>query len=243
MRRERKTGKAGWPCDGTVETESSKGARSIAPPEPAEKNCAVSLLEKILHRDNLNAAYKRVKQKGGAAGIDGMTVKGMLPYLRENRDEFIASIRGGWYKPKPASWVEILKPEGGERLLGVPTVIDRMIQQALVQVLQSLFERTFSESSYGFRPCRNAQQAITKAREYYDGGYSHVVDIDFAKYFDTVNHDILLELVGSEVKDKAVLKLIGKFLKSGVMAKGLLSPREEGTPQGATSHRFSATFT
>jgi len=232
MCREQKTAEAGWTCKGTVETESSKGARSIATPESAEKNGAEGLLERILQRENLNAAFKRVKQNGGAAGIDGMTVDEMLPYLREHREELIASIRGGWYKPKPVRRVEIPKPDGGVRLLGVPTVIDRMIQQAMVQVLQPVFEATFSENSYGFRPKRNAQQAIKRARDYYDEGYTHVVDIDLAKYFDTVNHDILLELVGREVKDKSVLKLIRSFLKSGVMANGLINPTSEGTPQG-----------
>jgi len=232
MCREQKTEQSGWTCEGTVETESSKGARSVVSPETAEGNGAENLLERILHKDNLNAAYKRVKQNGGAAGVDGMTVDEMLPYLREHREELIASIRGGWYKPQPVRRVEIPKPDGGVRLLGVPTVIDRMVQQAMVQVLQPVFEPTFSGSSYGFRPKRNAQQAITKAKEYYEEGYTHVVDIDLAKYFDTVNHDTLLGLVEREVKDKAVLKLIRKFLKSGVMANGLISPTSEGTPQG-----------
>ena len=215
-----------------METESSRGARSIAPLETAEKNGADSLLERILHRDNLNAAYKRVKRNGGAAGVDGMTVDEMLPYLREHGDELIASIRGGWYKPKPVRRVEIPKPDGGVRLLGVPTVVDRMVQQAINQVLQPVFEPTFSDNSYGFRPGRNAQQAMKKAMMYYEQGYTQVVDIDLAKYFDTVNHDILMEMVSREVEDKAVVKLIRKFLKSGVMADGLLSPTEEGTPQG-----------
>jgi len=232
MRREQKTGQAGYPCEGTVETESSRGARSIASLESTEKDGADSLLERILHRDNLNAAYKRVKQNGGAAGVDGMTVEEMLPYLREHREELVASIRGGWFKPKPVRRVEIPKPDGGVRLLGVPTVIDRMIQQAMLQVIQPVFEPTFSENSYGFRPGRSAHQAITKAKLYYDDGYTHVVDIDLAKYFDTVNHDILLEMVSKEVKDKAVIKLIRKFLKSGVMVNGLCNPTEEGTPQG-----------
>jgi len=232
MRREQKTVQAGCPCEGTVETESSRGARSIAPLETAEKNGADSLLERILHRDNLNAAYKRVKRNGGAAGVDGMTVDEMLPYLREHGDELIASIRGGWYKPKPVRRVEIPKPDGGVRLLGVPTVVDRMVQQAINQVLQPVFEPTFSDNSYGFRPGRNAQQAMKKAMMYYEQGYTQVVDIDLAKYFDTVNHDILMEMVSREVEDKAVVKLIRKFLKSGVMADGLLSPTEEGTPQG-----------
>ena len=232
MQREQKTDKTGWTCKGTVETESSRGVRSIAARESAEKNGAESLLERILHRENLNAAYVRIKQNGGAAGVDGMTVEEMLPYLREHREEVIASIRGGWYKPQPVRRVEIPKPDGGVRQLGVPTVVDRMIQQAILQILQPIFEPKFSDGSYGFRPGRSAHQAIAKAKEYYEAGYTRVVDIDLAKYFDTVNHDILLGLVGREVKDKSVIKLIRKFLKSGVMANGLYSPTEEGTPQG-----------
>lgn len=232
MRREQKTEKSGWTCEGTVEPESNKGARSTATPGTAEKNGAESLLERILHRDNLNAAYKRVKQNGGAAGVDGMTVDEMLPFLREHREVFIASIRNGRYKPRPVRRVEIPKPDGGVRLLGVPTVIDRMVQQAIVQVLQPIFEPKFSDSSYGFRPKRSAQQAIIQAKEYYDEGYTQVVDIDLAKYFDTVNHDVLMRLVGKEVKDKTVLKMIRGFLKSGVMENGLVSPTSEGTPQG-----------
>ena len=232
MRREQKTGQAGCPGEGTVETESSRGAWSVATSETAEKDGADSLLERILHRENLNAAYKRVKQNGGAAGVDGMTVDEMLPYLREHGEELTASIRGGWYKPKPVRRVEIPKPDGGVRLLGVPTVIDRMVQQAILQVLQPIFEPIFSDNSYGFRPGRSAQQAMKKAKMYYDYGYTQVVDIDLAKYFDTVNHDILLELVGREVKDRAVIKLLRSFLKSGVMADGLVSPTNEGTPQG-----------
>jgi group II intron reverse transcriptase/maturase len=234
MQREQKTAKAGYPCEGMVETESNKGARSIVLLETAEKDGAgtESLLETVLHRDNLNAAYKRVKQNGGAAGVDGMTVEKMLPYLKEHKDELLESIRNGKYKPQPVRRVEIPKPDGGVRLLGVPTVIDRMIQQALVQVLQPIFEPTFSDNSYGFRPNRSAQQAIKKAKEHYQQGYTQVVDIDLAKYFDTVNHDLLIGMIREQIKDEAVIKLIRKFLKSGVMANGLLSPTTEGTPQG-----------
>ncbi len=195
MRRVQKTARAGYPCEGMLETESSKGAQSSAPLDPAEKDGAESVLERVLHRDNLNAAYKRVKQNAGAAGIDGMTVDEMLPYLKEHKEELLASIRNRKYKPQPVRRVEIPKPDGGKRLLGVPTVIDRMIQQALVQVLQPIFELTFSDSSFGFRPKRNAQQAMNKVKEYYEQGYTQVVDIDLAKYFDTVNHDLLLGMV------------------------------------------------
>jgi group II intron reverse transcriptase/maturase len=161
-----------------------------------------------------------------------MTVGEMLPYLKERGEELIRSIREGWYKPKPVRRVEIPKPGGGVRMLGIPTVIDRMIQQATAQVLQPIFETTFSDSSYGFRPKRNAQQAVKRAKEYYEEGYTQVVDLDLAKYFDTVNHDLLMDMVRERVKDERVIRLIRKFLKSGVMADGLVSPTTEGTPQG-----------
>lgn len=232
MLREQKTAKVGCRCEGMLETESNSGARSIVALETAEKDGANSLLEEILHRDNLNAAYLRIKRNGGAPGIDGMTVEEMLPYLKEHKEELLASIRGGWYKPNPVRRVEIPKPDGGKRKLGVPTVIDRMIQQAIAQILQPIFEPRFSENSYGFRPGRNAHQAIRKAEEYYRQGYVKVVDIDLAQYFDTVNHDILIDRIREVIKDEQVIKLIRKFLKSGVMINGLVSPMREGTPQG-----------
>jgi group II intron reverse transcriptase/maturase len=214
-----------------VETESNKRVRSAVALETEEKN-GTDLLEDILHRNNLNAAWKKVKDNKGAAGIDGMSVDEMLPYLKEHRDELLESIQGGWYKPKPVRRVEIPKPDGGVRMLGVPTVIDRMIQQAIAQVLEPIFEKTFSDCSYGFRPGRNAHQAIKQARKYYDEGYTRVVDIDLAKYFDTVNHDILMDMLREQVRDKRVLRLIRKFLKSGIMINGLVSTSQEGTPQG-----------
>ena len=232
MQRPQKAEKSGWTCEGTVETESNKGACSAVEPETAEKDGAGALLESILERNNLNKAYKKVKQNGGAAGVDGVTVDEMLPYLKEHRNKLLEAIRGGWYKPQPVRRVEIPKPDGGKRMLGVPTVIDRMIQQATVQIMQPMFEPIFSNSSYGFRPKRSAHGAIKQALEYYKAGYTCVVDLDVAKYFDTVNHDILLNMVREVVKDEAVISLIRKFLKSGVMANGVLSATTEGTPQG-----------
>jgi group II intron reverse transcriptase/maturase len=231
MQREQKTTEVGYSGGEMLETVSNKGARSVATQENAGENGA-GLLERILENDNLNAALKRVKTKGGAAGIDGMTVEGMYPYLMTHGKELVQSIREGRYKPTPVRRVEIPKPDGGIRLLGVPTVIDRMIQQAIVQILQPIFEQTFSDNSYGFRPRRNAHQAIEQARKYYEQGYTHVVDIDLAKYFDTVNHDLLIAKVREEVKDERVIKLIKKYLKSGVMINGLTSPTDEGVPQG-----------
>jgi group II intron reverse transcriptase/maturase len=168
----------------------------------------------------------------GAAGVDGMKVEELQSYLIAHYLELKASIQGGWYKPQPVRRVEIPKPDGGKRMLGVPTVIDRMVQQAIVQVIQPEFEKTFSDSSYGFRPGRSAQQAINRAKGYYEEGYTYVVDLDLEKYFDTVNHELLMNRVRETVKDEPVVKLIKKFLKSGVMIDGLVSQTEQGTPQG-----------
>ena len=232
MQRPQKTAKVGCPCEGMLETKSNKGACSIALTETDRKDGAENLLERILDRNNLNQAYLKVKRNGGSAGVDGMTVEEMLPYLKEHREELLEALRSERYKPKAVRRVEIPKPDGGKRMLGVPTVIDRMIQQAIVQVLQPMYEPLFSENSYGFRPKRSAQQAMKQALEYYNEGYTQVVDLDLAKYFDTVNHEILIGMLREQVKDERVIRLIRKYLKSGVMINGLISPTTEGTPQG-----------
>ena len=232
MQRPQKTAQVGCCCEGMLETKSNRGACSIALTETERKDGAENLLERILERNNLNQAYLKVKRNGGSAGIDGMTVEEMLPYLKENREELLKALRCGTYKPKAVKRVEIPKTDGGKRMLGVPTVIDRMIQQAIVQVLQPIYEPLFSESSYGFRPKRSAQQAMKQALEYYKEGYTQVVDLDLAKYFDTVNHEILIGMLREQIKDERVISLIRKYLKSGVMINGLISPAREGTPQG-----------
>jgi group II intron reverse transcriptase/maturase len=235
MRREQKTEEdSGCPYENRVEPERGMGARSVIALESVEADStgAVDLLEAVLHRNNLNAAYQRVKGNGGAAGVDGMSVKQLGPWLKAQKDELLAELREGKYEPKPVRRVEIPKPDGGKRALGIPTVLDRLIQQALSQVLTPIFEETFSEHSYGFRPGRSTHQAITQAKAYYEEGYTQVVDIDMAKYFDTVHHDILMDMVAEQVTDKRVLKLIRKFMKSGVLADGFVSPTDEGTPQG-----------
>jgi len=190
------------------------------------------LLERILSSNNMNAAYKQVVRNKGSHGIDGMKVDELLPYLKENGNNLIEELKAGTYRPKPVRRVEIPKPDGGVRLLGIPTVVDRMIQQAIAQILTSIFDPEFSESSFGFRPGRSAHQAIKRAQEYMDEGYNWVVDIDLAKYFDTVNHDKLMALVARKVKDKRVLKLIREYLKAGVMINGVVIETEEGCPQG-----------
>jgi RNA-directed DNA polymerase len=197
-----------------------------------EKGYAMGLLEKILDRDNMNKAFKRVKSNKGSHGIDGMTVDELLPFLKENGDRIKQAIKEGTYSPKPVRRVEIPKPDGGTRLLGIPTVLDRVIQQAIAQVLSPIYEREFSDSSYGFRPGRDGHQAMRKCKEYINAGYTWAVDIDLAKYFDTVNHDKLMRLMSEKIKDGRVLSLIRKYLKSGVMINGVVIDTEEGTPQG-----------
>lgn len=225
-------GKSGWPREDRLEIEGNAGAQSGASLQRAEESGAGSLLACVLDRDNLNRAYKRVVDNKGAPGVDEMAVEELLPFLKSHGGELTVSIALGIYKPLPVKRVEIPKPDGGTRMLGIPTVTDRMIQQAIAQVLVPIFEPTFSDSSYGFRPGRNAHQAIRKAREYYDAGYTHVVDIDLERYFDTVNHDMLINMLREKVRDEQLLSLIRKYLKSGVMLNGVTSPTERGTPQG-----------
>lgn len=231
MLREQKTSKMGCPCQGMLEAESNKGARSMAALEIAKEN-RVNLLEEILDRNNLNAAYAQVLRKKGTGGVDGMQVGDMKQWLKENKEEFLESLRSGKYTPQPVRRVEIPKPDGGMRKLGIPTVLDRLIQQAIAQVVTPIFEKTFSESSYGFRPGRNAHQAIKQAEAYYREGYTKVVDIDLAQYFDTVNHDMLITMLREEIKDERVIALIRRYLKSGIMEGGIVSPSRSGTPQG-----------
>jgi group II intron reverse transcriptase/maturase len=193
---------------------------------------ASKLLEDILHRDNLNLAYKRVKDNKGSHGIDGMTVNELLQFLKENGAQLRQSILEGTYTPQPVRRVEIPKPDGGKRLLGIPTVVDRVIQQAIAQVLAPIYEMQFSASSYGFRPGRDAKQAIEKCKEYIEAGNTWAVDIDLAKYFDTVNHDKLMRLLSETIEDSRVLSLIRKYLQSGIMLNGVVQESEAGVPQG-----------
>lgn len=206
--------------------------RAELSPTRDEGKSNVELWELIWERENLFTALKRVESNRGAPGTDGMTVKDLRSYLKEHWLEIRAALESGAYKPTPVRRVEIPKPDGGVRLLGIPTVIDRLLQQAIAQVLTPIFERKFSSYSYGFRPGRSAHDAILKAQEYVQAGNEWVVDIDLEKFFDRVNHDKLMARVAREVKDKRVLKLIRAYLNSGVMINGVVVDTEEGTPQG-----------
>ena len=190
------------------------------------------LLEAILYKDNLNRAYKRVKANKGAAGIDGMSIEETLPYRKEHQQELKNRILRGKYTPSPVRRVEIPKPDGGVRKLGIPTVIDRTIQEAITQRLVPIYEPLFADDSYGYRPGKNAKDAILKVKEYAEQGYTYAVSLDLSKYFDTLNHEILINLLRKTVKDERVVQLIKRYLKSGVMENGVVMETEEGSPQG-----------
>ncbi len=231
MRQPQKTGKPGYHQMDNVEHEEYDGVHSDFHGELNNQN-GVHLFEKILSRNNLNQAYLQVVRNKGAAGSDGMTYDQLLPHLKEYREELLVKLHNGTFRPQPVLRVEIPKPDGGVRKLGIPTVIDRMIQQAINQVLQPIFDPTFSDNSFGFRPKRSAHQAITLAKSYYEQGYKYVVDMDMKAYFDTVNHDKLMYYIEKKVQDQRVLRLIRQYLKSGMMINGLFQASEEGTPQG-----------
>jgi RNA-directed DNA polymerase len=204
----------------------------VAKPAPESPALTEQLMEEVCDRENLVKAWKRVRRNKGSPGVDGMTIDDARDHLREHWPSIRSQLLEGTYQPQPVKRVEIPKPDGGVRKLGVPCVVDRLIQQAVLQVLQERWDPTFSGHSYGFRPGRSAHQAVAQAQRYIAAGYSVVVDLDLEKFFDRVNHDSLMARVAARVTDKRVLKLIRAFLKSGVMEDGLVSPVEEGTPQG-----------
>lgn len=191
-----------------------------------------NLLERIVDKRNIYEAYKKVVANKGNHGVDGMKVDELLPFLQEHYESLKARLLSGKYKPQPVRRVEIPKPNGGVRLLGIPTGVDRLIQQATNQVLNPILDREFSNSSYGFRPRRNAHMALKQAQTYINEGYKYVVDMDLEKFLDNVNHDLLMHLVARKIEDKRLLKLIRKYLNFGIMLKGMLIKSEEGTPQG-----------
>jgi len=226
----------GWPHEAGVEPQGNAGA--LSDPSASEsgqddsERKAERLLEAIVSRENLNLAYKRVKSNGGSHGVDDMTIEELLPYLKQHGAALRQSILEGVYTPQAVRRVEIPKPDGGTRQLGIPTVVDRLIQQAVAQTLNNVFDKGFSANSYGFRPGRSAHMAIKAARSHIEDGNRWVVDLDLEKFFDRVNHDKLMSLVARKVKDKRVLRLIRKYLESGVLANGVKVKNEEGTPQG-----------
>ena len=225
------------PKEGGAELRSTLGESSFASALPEEKDRITmdtsKLLEKVIDRNNLNLAYKRVKRNGGSHGVDGMKVDELLPHLKQHGNQIRRDLLDGKYRPQPVRRVEIPKPNGGGvRLLGVPTVVDRMIQQAIAQVLTPVCEKEFSDHSYGFRPGKSAHDAIKQAQVYLNEGFTTVVDIDLEKFFDRVNHDKLMYLLSRRIMDKRLLRLIRSYLESGVMIGGLVSPSREGTVQG-----------
>jgi RNA-directed DNA polymerase len=222
------TGAMGEPQSVAARAAEARAAKaSLERPAVAEPS-----MEAVVERENLKKALAQVKRNKGAAGVDGMTVDVLSAHLKEHWPTIRAQLLEGAYRPQPVRRVEIPKASGGMRPLGIPTVLDRFIQQAVMQVLQADWDGTFSETSFGFRPKHSAHQAVERAQAYIASGHGFVVDIDLEKFFDRVNHDILMGLVAKRVNDKRLLKLIRGFLTAGVLEGGLVSPTEEGTPQG-----------
>lgn len=222
---------------GPTHTRSGEAARcgvgdeaELGQREPRDSGS--TLLEAALKRENVVKAWKRVKANRGSAGTDGRSIAETGEYLRQHWSQIRASLLNGTYRPQPVRRVAIAKPDGGERELGIPTVVDRLIQQALLQVLQPLIDPSFSEHSYGFRPGRSAHMAVKRAQGYVQAGKRFVVDVDLEKFFDRVQHDVLMDRLGKRIDDPAVLALIRRYLQAGVMVHGVVIERHEGTPQG-----------
>jgi RNA-directed DNA polymerase len=197
-----------------------------------QRALTANLMEQVCEPKNLIRAYRRVRRNKGTPGVDGMTVHQLADWLREHQTALTASLRDGSYRPKPVRGVEIPKPGGGKRQLGIPCVVDRLVQQAILQVLEPILDPTFSDSSFGFRPGRSPHQALEQARKYANSGREFVVDLDLEKFFDRVNHDILMSRLARRIGDKHLLRIVRRFLSAGMMQNGICIDREEGTPQG-----------
>jgi len=223
-------------CGNSVEHETRRNGQSdsrmietdnINTHKPTE-----GMLEKILARNNMNSAYQKVKKNNGAGGVDKMEMDELLEHLKTHREEILTSLLNGSYKPYPVKRVEIPKENGKTRKLGIPTLTDRVIQQAILQILSPIYEEKFSDLSYGFRPNRGCHDALRKCQEYADKGYWYVIDMDLEKFFDTVNQSMLMEVLSRTIKDNRVLSLIQRFLNAGIMDKGMFIKSDEGVPQG-----------
>lgn len=227
-----KLGEPGRSAGGRGEAEPKAGRDETRPAQQGQDGSGPGLLERALARGNLIQAWKRVKANGGSAGVDGLDIKATQSHLQTEWPRIREDLLNGVYRPEPVRRVQIPKPDGGVRELGIPTVTDRLIQQALLQVLQPLIDPTFSEHSYGFRPGRRAHDAVLAAQRYAQDGRRVVVDVDLAQFFDRVNHDILMDRLAKRVGDKAVLRLIRRYLQAGILDGGVKLERYEGTPQG-----------
>ena len=214
------------------ESENKLAVHSHDKINSKEENTKNELIEKILHRNNLNEAFRRVKSNKGSAGVDGISTEELLKNLKENKYKILGQIRARKYKPKPVKRVQIPKSNGKKRNLGIPTTTDRVIQQAIAQILSPIYEKKFSENSYGFRPKRSAHDALKRIKEIADEGYTWVVDLDLEKYFDTVNQSKLIQILSEEIKDGDVISLIHKYLKSGIMIDEIKVKSDKGVPQG-----------
>jgi RNA-directed DNA polymerase len=221
----------GQGSEGRTQASRCEESQTLTATEPA-RALTQFLMEEVTDRENLNQAYRQVKANRGAAGTDGMTIASAAQWIADHKEQLIASLLDGSYQPQPVRGVQIPKPGGGVRQLGIPTVIDRIVQQAILQVLQPLLDPTFSDSSYGFRPGRGAHDALHQASKYVAEGRTIVVDMDLEKFFDRVNHDILMARLARRVEDKRLLKIIRRFLEAGMMQHGVCITRQEGTPQG-----------